>query len=427
MGVELLVVGCSHRTAPIDVRESVAFPPEQVREALRVIREEQVLQESLILSTCNRTEIYARALDPSRAEGYIRDLIARLKGGPSLGTELYTYRDQEMVRHLFRVASGLDSMKLGEIQILGQVKSAYELARESGSAGLFLNRLLATALHAGKRARTETEIGVGAVSIASAAAALAGKVFQTLSGKCVLIVGAGDTGRLAARHFAEEHPGALLVANRTFEKATAVAKELGGQAVPLSDLRAALTRADVVVCATAAPGLVVTREMVDSATRGRRNRPLVFVDIAVPRDVDPEASRLENVFVYSIDALHTIVDQNLSRRSRELPKVEAIVEQEALGFFRWKRSLQVIPTVVELRERFEQIRAQELERHLRHFAPGERERIEALTRGLVNKLLHQPTTKIKSFDTASDEGLTRLEALREAFGLGSAGLLGDPG
>lgn len=417
--MELLVVGCSHWNAPLEVRESVAFAPDQVREALRVAHEEKVLDESAILSTCNRTEIYALSRDPDRGEAYVRDLVQRFKGSDVLaaGPYGYSYRDRATVRHLFRVSAGLDSMKLGEIQILSQVKDAFQMACEGGSAGVLIHRLLSAALRVGKRSRAETEIGVGSVSIASAAVDLAGKVFSRLSDKRILVIGAGETGRLAAQHFAELRPVGLTIANRTVEKAMAVAAQLGGEPMSLAGMPAALARADVVVCATGAPGAVVTYEMVAAAMRTRGSRPLVFVDIAVPRDVDPAVARIDNVFVHTIDALRTIVDQNLARRQREVPRVEAIVDDEVERFFRWMRALEVTPVVVDLRERFETIRREELERHLRHFAPADHQRLEALTRGLVNKLLHRPTTRIKSLDPDSEDGVIRLETVRALFDL----------
>lgn len=417
--MELLVVGLSHRTAPLDVRESLTFAPEQVLEALRLVRGEKVLEETMILSTCNRTEVYSLSHDPVRAEAYVREMISRLKGSHHLGPGpfSYAYRDRETVRHLFRVAAGIDSMMLGEMQILGQVKDAYALACEEGSTGVFLNRLLSTALHVGKRARAETEIGAGAVSIASAAVALCTKIFSDLSGKRVLLVGAGETGRLAAKHFAEERPAGLLIANRTMQKARAIAVEMGGEAIPLEELGRALVRSDVVVCATRAPGVLIDAEMVRRAMRERGDRPLVFVDIAVPRDVDSAAARLDNVFVYPIDALRTIVDQNLARRRRETPRVEAIVDAEVERFFQWMRSLEVTPIVRRLLARVERIRAEELRRHESHLSQAERERLDALTKSLVNKLLHLPITRIKSFDLDSQEGLVRLDAVRELFGL----------
>lgn len=418
---ELLVIGCSHKTAPLELRETLAFAPDQIREALRLARGEKVLQETMILSTCNRTEIYSLSSDPAHAETYVHGLISRFKGSDLLGAgdNSYTYREREMVRHLFRVAAGLDSMMVGEMQILGQVKDAYELACEGGSAGLFLHRLLAAAFRTGKRARSETEIGAGAVSFASAAVTLATKIFSDLSDKRILLVGAGDTGRLAAQHFSEQRPAGLLIANRTSEHAKALAEELGGEAVPFPDLLPSLFRADIVVCATRSPGTVLTPDLVRRAMRERSSRPLVCVDLAVPRDIDPAVARMDNVFVYALEALQTIMDQNLARRRREAPRVELIVEEEVERFFQWARSLEVTPVVRGLRERFETIRAEEVRKHRKQFREDQQGHVEALTRSLMNKLLHHPTTRIKELDPESEDGLIRLDAVRDLFDLHS--------
>lgn len=429
MSPELLVVGCSHRTAPLELRESLAFAPEQVLEALRLARHENVLAETMILSTCHRTEFYSLATDVSRAEAYVREMISRLKGSDLLGSGpyAYAYRDHETARHLLRVATGLDSIVLGEVQILGQVKEAYNLACQGGSAGVFLSRLLETALRAGKRARSETEIGAGAVSFTSAAVTLTKKIFSDLSDKHVLIVGAGEFGRLAAQHFLAERPGELVVANRTRAHAEKLCEELDGGAQPadLRELEALLRRADVVVSAVTASQPILDEDTVRHVARERAGRALVLADLGVPRNVAPSAARLDNVFLYSLESLQTIVDQNLAKRRREIPRVEAIVEEEIERYFQWTRGLQVTPVVKELRERFEAIRAHEVETRLRGLNPADRSAVDALTRSIINKILHRPTTQIRSIDVTSPEGLSRLDAVRELFGLDGAGTNAD--
>lgn len=418
--LEFVVVGCSHKTAPLEVRETLAFAPEQVQAALRLARGDRVLQETMILSTCNRTEFYSISPDPLKAEAYVRELISRFKGEDLLGVSSYgyIYRNREMVRHLFRVAAGLESMVLGEVQILGQVKAAYSVACEEGSTGVVFNRLLSAAFRAGRRARSETGIGAGPVSFASAAVALSTKVFSDLTDKRVLLVGAGEAGRLAAQHFAEERPTSLMIANRTPERARALAEELRGEIVPFADVVHALMSADVVVSATRSEGPVITEEMVRKAMRERSGRPLVFIDMAVPRDVDPAVARLDNVFLYSLDALQTIMDQSLVRRRKETPMVESIVEEEVERFLRWSRSLEVTPIVRELREKFENVRAEEVLRIIHLFPRGDRESLEALSKALLNKLLHHPTTRIKAIDMEADDGLMKLDAVRQLFALG---------
>jgi glutamyl-tRNA reductase len=282
-----------------------------------------------------------------------------------------------------------------------------------------LNRLLPTALRAGKRARAETEIGVGTASVASAAVGLAAMVFGDLTRRRVLVVGAGATARLAAQHFAKRRPAALRIANRTPERAASLAAELGGEALGLEELPRALARSDVVVCATASPAPLIDGEMVRGALRDRPRQSLVILDLAVPRNVEPAVANLENVFLHAIDAVQTIVDLNLARRRRAIPRVEAIVEQELEGFFAWLRSLETTPTLRALRERFEAIRAEEVRRHGGGLTREDADRLERLTKSLVNKLLHGPTTRIKACDPGSPEGSLRLDAVRDLFGLGA--------
>lgn len=426
---EFVVVGCSHKTAPLEVRETLVFDPEQVQQALRLARGESVLHETMILSTCNRTEFYSLSPDPLKAEAYVRELISRFKGTDLLGAGpyAYIYRDRDMIRHLFRVAAGLESMVIGEVQILGQVKAAYSLACEQGSTGIMLNRLLASAFRAGRRARAETGIGEGPVSFASAAVALCTRIFSELTEKRVLLVGAGETARLAAQHFAEERPATLMIANRTPARGRALADELHGEVVPYADLSRALVLADIVVTATRSSGIVISEDMTRKAMRERSARPLVFVDMAVPRDVDAAVSRHDNVFLYSLDALQTIMDQSLVRRRKEAPRVETIVEEEVERFLQWSRSLEVTPTVRELRDKFERVRAEEIRRIAPMFPGSDRASLEALSKALLNKFLHLPTTRIKAIDLEADDGLLRLDAVRALFDLGSETASKDPG
>jgi glutamyl-tRNA reductase len=422
--MDLLLLGMSHRTADLATRESLAFSPEEGAALLREIAVREDVVEVAILSTCNRTELYAVTPDPTAAEAALREAVGRRRGAHALseGPTRYRRLGEEAALHLHRVAAGLDSLVLGEKQVLGQVKEAWCLARGAGSLGPLLDKLFASAVHAGKRARTETEIDAGAVSVASAAVALAGKVFGELEGRDVVVVGAGDTGRLAAVHFAERRPGRLRVLNRTPERAAALAAEVSGEAGGLDALPAALVETDVVALATRAPQPVLAAETVAAALRQRPRRPLVLLDLAVPRDVEPEAATLENVFLYPVDALRGLVEQSMERRHREAPRAAKIAAEECERFLAWWRGLGATPVLRELREHFERVRSEELARSLRHFSPGEQERVERLTRALVNKLLHLPTTRLKSLDLRSRDGLARLDTVRELFALG-----GEPG
>ena len=418
----LRLIGASHQTASLDLRHDLALGPDEVREALRSAREEEALQESLVLSTCNRTEFYVVAPDGAAAEGALRALVRRAKGSDLLapGPHLYARDDGEAARHLLRVASGLESMVLGEAEILGQVRDALAFAAAEGALGSVLDRLATTALRAGKRARTETEIGAGTVSVASAAVALAGKVFSDLGGRHVLVVGAGDTARQAGQHFALRRPAALRFANRTAERAEALARAFGAEAIPIDGLPAALATSDVVVCATSASQPLLAKEAVREAVRLRRGRPLLVLDLGVPRNVEPEVADLEGVFLHTVDAVRGHVDENLGRRRRAVPRVEAIVEEELSGYLDWVRTLEVTPTLRALCERFEAVRAEEVGRHLGRFSKEDAERVESLTRSLVNKLLHTPITRLKALGSGDGQDLRRLDAVREIFDLEAA-------
>jgi glutamyl-tRNA reductase len=348
--------------------------------------------------------------------------VGRAKGKDLLapGPERYATDDDAAARHLLRVASGLESMVLGEAEILGQVKDALALAASEGTLGSVLDRLATTAIRAGKRARTETDIGAGTVSVASAAVALAGKVFSDLGGREVLVIGAGDTARLAGQHFSLRRPRALRIANRTLARAEALAQAFGGAALPLGELPAALVRCDVIVCATSAPRPLLSGDDVREALRGRRGRPLLVLDLGVPRNVEPEVADLEGVFLHTVDAVRGHVDENLGRRRRAVPRVEAIVEEELLSFLDWVRTLEVTPTLRALRERFEAVRAEEVGRHLGRFSKEDAQRVESLTRSLVNRLLHTPTARLKALDVEAGQDRRRLDALREIFDLEAA-------
>jgi glutamyl-tRNA reductase len=415
----LHLIGASHRTAGIDLRHDLALGADDVRAALRAARGHETLRESLVLSTCNRTEFYVVAPDGAAAEAAVRALVVRAKGTDLLapGRERYTLADGDAARHLLRVASGLESMVLGEAEILGQVKDALAEAVAESAVGTVLDRLLTTALRAGKRARTETEIGAGTVSVASAAVALASKVFSDLQERHVLVVGAGETARLAGQHFALRRPAALRVANRTPERAALLAHALGGEAVPIDTLSSAVAAADVVVFATSAGRPLLRSETVREAVRARRGRPLLLLDLGVPRNVEAEVAALDGVFLHTVDAVRGHVDENLGRRRRAVPRVEAIVEEELSTFLDWVRSLEVTPTLRALRERFEEVRAAEVGRHLGRFSKEDAERVESLTRSLVNKLLHTPMTRLKALANGNGEDLRRLDAVRELFDL----------
>jgi len=414
MGIKVL--GVNHRTAPLDVRERFAHGAHEVPGALARVMAAGA-SGGVLLSTCNRTEFYLVA-DEERVTAVVWDLLGeRLAGGTAAREYGYIARDRDAVRHLYRVSSGLDSMILGESQIQGQVRDAWEASR--AQAGPVLHRLFQTALHVGARVRTETALGSGTASAASAAVAVAGKIFGDLAGRTALILGAGDMAELAATCLSDEGVQVSLVANRTHERARVIAERLGARALTLDEAWPHFATADMVLCSTAAPHAVVTWDRVGAVIGGRRGRPLCILDLAVPRDVDPAIAQIENVFLYDIDDLQTVAAQASVRRREEIPAAERIVDEETDLFWAWYGGLGVVPVIKEFRARMEALRVAEVERamrHLGHLPPQDRARVEQLSQALLNKFLHQPTVALKAA-AERGRGYGLLEALRRLFGL----------
>ena len=414
----IVVVGLNHETAPVAVREALAFPKERLPEALARVREEAGLGEAMILSTCNRVEVYGRSTDSS--VDAVAAFLARYhsRNLEDVAPHLYRLEGEAAVRHAFRVAASLDSMVIGEPQILGQVKDAYEAAEKAGSLGSVLNALRNRSVAAAKRARTETAIGRNAVSVSHVAVELARKIFGDLRDRSVLLVGAGKMSEVAARQMVRDGARASVLGGRTFEKAEQLAAALGGRAAPLEALRAELARADIVISGTGAPGIVIRREDVEAAQAARRGRPLFLIDIAVPRDVAEDAGKVSGVFLYDLDDIKTVAEANLRERKKEASAAEAILEQEIKEFLEWRRSLEVVPLLVELRKRADEIRKTEIEkarRRLGPLTPEQESALEAATSAIVNKLLHGPTVQLKQM--AGDGQPEHVGFIRKLFGL----------
>lgn len=419
--MHLIVVGLNHRTAPVEVREKVSFRAEQLSPIFASLRGRQALAEGLVLSTCNRTEVYAVGPDYHPAVDAATWLIADGGGlsAAELKGHLYTHRDEAAARHLFRVACGLDSMILGETQVLGQVKAAYQQAQEERTVGKLLHGLLAQALQVGKRAQTETEIGQNAVSVSYAAVELARKVFDGFHGRTILIVGAGKMSELTARHLRDAGADRVAVLNRTRARAQGLAAAFDGVAAGLDELPEWLAEADLVISSTGASGFLVTREMLAVAMQKRRHRPVFIVDIAVPRDVEAAAGSLDGVFLYDIDDLQNVVQANLRERRREARKVERIVEEELQRFRAWRASLEVVPIIRSLRDKAASIQRTELEKafaRLPNLSVRDRQVIEALASGIVNKILNDPTLRLKEA-AAGDLGALYAQAVSHLFNL----------
>jgi glutamyl-tRNA reductase len=418
----LFVSGLSHRTAPVALREQLAVDEDKLREVLRDLQGAGVVDEVVIVSTCNRVEMYAVGEVPGEARSAVFRHLCRHRGIDPAQVEpvLYTHVDGDAVHHAFRVASSLDSMMVGEPQILGQLKDAFALAQSCETVGPTLHTLFTQAFAVAKKVRTETEIGRHAVSVSFAAVELARKIFAELGGKAVLLVGAGKMSELAARHLVEQGAFPIYVANRTWSRAQELARALSGTAVPFDELPMALAAVDIVISSTGAPEPVITLEMVQRVMHGRRGRPLFFIDIAVPRDVEATVDTLDDVYCYDIDGLKQVVDANLRERAREAQRGEALVEREVAKFRARLSDVEVIPTIVSLRERLEGIRAGEVRKALGRLpdaSPETRAAMEALSTAIVNKILHAPITKLRESSRAG-AGRSWTEFVHELFGLG---------
>jgi glutamyl-tRNA reductase len=416
------LIGLSHKTAPIEVRERLAFPEERLPEALHAVTSLNGVSEAMILSTCNRVEIAARG-DAAEAD-LIPELAQFLADFHHLSLSriqpyLYHHQQREAVRHIFRVASSLDSMIVGETQILGQVKDAYALARSVGALRGPLDEVLTRSFFVAKRVRSETGIAASAVSVSYAAVDLARKIFGSLDGKRILLVGAGKMSELAAKHLLGHGGSQVFVANRTPERAEELAASLQGRAVPLDQLMDYAVRCDILISSAAAPHFLILKSDAQRLLAERKNRPMFLIDIAVPRNIDPEVNKLDNLFLYDIDDLQQVVDANLKERLREAQRGEQIAEQEVEKFLRWVKTLDVVPTIIDLQSHVEQLRQQELARvesQLGALTPEQREAIEALTKGLAHKLLHSPITELKTLAQQPD-GLRLVETVRRIFNL----------
>jgi glutamyl-tRNA reductase len=418
----LFVAGLNHRNAPVALREQLAVEDDKLRELLLGLQASEAMSEVVVLSTCNRVEVYGVAEAPGEARALAFRHLCRHRGVELATVEplLYTHLDDAAVHHAFRVAASLDSMLIGEPQILGQVKDAFALAQACQTVGPRLHPLFSQAFSVAKRVRTETEIARHAVSVSFAAVELAKKIFDGLSGRAVLLVGAGKMSELAARHLVEQGAFPIYVANRTWARAQELARALAGTPVPWDELATALATVDIVVTSTGAPEPVVTGPLVSRVMHGRRGRPLFFIDIAVPRDVEAGVDALEDVYRYDIDDLKQVVDANLRERAREALRAEALVEREVGKFLARQGDAEVIPTIVSLRGRLEEIRAGEVRRTLARLpdaSPETRAAIEALSAAIVNKILHVPVTKLRESSRAG-AGRSWLELVHELFGLG---------
>jgi glutamyl-tRNA reductase len=417
---DILLIGINHKTAPVELRECMAFSMDESATAIGALRRAAGIHEVLLYSTCNRVELLMVTDDRSQAVDTAKKFLSDFNKIPLAEFEdsLYIHANDDAVRHLFRVAASLDSMVVGEPQILGQIKEAYRGAAQAKSAGVILNRLMHRAFFVAKRVRTETGIGDRAVSISYAAVELARKIFGSLEGKRVLLVGAGEMAELAVEHLIRNQVAETLVANRTFENGLELARRFNGQAIRFEEIAEHLRVVDIIISSTGAPGLVIARETVKPVIRARRNRPIFFIDIAVPRDIDPEINRLENAYVYDIDDLKGIIEENIGDRQKEAVKGERIIDEAVIRFREWHEALDVVPTIVALRAKLEAMADSEIKRTVQ--AQGmSAEAAQALQRmmgSFINKMLHDPTMHLKRDGMLGDKSLS-IDTVRKLFKL----------
>ncbi|MGD2064262.1 MAG: glutamyl-tRNA reductase [Nitrospirota bacterium] len=418
MALQLITVGLSHKTAPVALREQLAIPREQVCDLVRGLHDGAQLTECLLLSTCNRVEAYASVEDPEGGYDSLIHFFARQTNGTDVVPHLYHHHGRQAVVHLFRVASSLDSMVVGEPQILGQLKDAFARARAAGATGSVLHHAMERALSTAKRVRTETAIARSAVSISYAAVELAKKIFGSLEDKTVMLIGAGEMAELAAQHLLGAGARKILVTNRTYSRAVQLAERFHGSAIRYDDFGNSLIRTDIVIASTGATDYVLSRQDMARVMHDRRHQPVFFIDIAVPRNLDPEIERLDNCYLYDIDDLQSVIDTNKEERLRETERAHEIIDQEVAAFEAWLRGRAATPLILALRDSGKQFREQETAKALARLpdlTDEQREAVEHLARSLTNKFLHGPTVALKHATRNGDQ--TAISIIRKMFRL----------
>jgi glutamyl-tRNA reductase len=422
--MNLLAVSINHRTAPVELREALYLGNEDIKNLIGSAKE-KLLSEGFVLCTCNRTEVYGFPIDKNTSYFDMQNFVIDKKSSFNINPEHFqSFLSREAVKHLFSVITGIDSLLVGDNQIFKQVKDSFLLSDEMSFAGFLMKRIFDFALIAGKRALTETEISEGAVTVSYSAVQLIEKIFSSLNKKSALVIGAGESGELAAKHLQDRGIGALAITNRTIEKAEKLAQSLNSKIIPFTNFKEHLHEFDIVISATSSHDLILTKADIKSAMKKRSNASLVLMDIAVPRDIDPDSKNLDYVFYHDIDSLNIIVEQNLAKRKAEIPKVEKIIEEEVDNLFNWYNSLQAAPTIKNLRDHFENIRLEEVEKNKNKFSTDDQEKLEIVTKRIINKILHQPTIELrKSAESGENttESAVRIGILRDLFGIDNHG------
>lgn len=420
--MNILVIGLSHKTAPVEIREKISFSEKALPDALHKLRQYPSVKEGAILSTCNRVEVYSVVKDLEDGTAQVKKFFSDFHDSVNpkeITPHLYVYSAEDAVRHIFRVASSLDSMVVGEPQILGQIKDAFEYSLSNEATGVILNRLFKKAISVAKMIRTETGIAESAVSVSYTAVELAKKIFEHLEDKAVMLVGAGEMSELAAKHLKNNGVKNVMVSTRTYQRAIKLAKEFNGKATKFEDFPSEMVNADIVICSTGAPHYLIRYDMVEQIIHQRRNRPVFFIDISVPRNIDPDINKIDNVYLYDIDDLQSVVEANRKEREKEGEKAEEIIRAEVSTFSNWFKTLEVVPTIVALKEKMEDIRKAELEKtisKLKNVTNEEKKSIENMASAIVNKIIHTPLIALKQ-ETNSDDGALYIETIRKLFNL----------
>ncbi len=417
----IILIGLNHKSASVSVRECLAFNEDEARSALIELCKRKTVDEAMLFSTCNRVELLLVSSENDTAIAEAKAFLSEFKQVPldNFNDALYLHKGDEAVRHVFRVAASLDSMVVGEPQILGQIKSAYRTATEEKTSGVILNRLLHRTFFVAKRIRSDTGIGDHAVSISYAAIELGRKIFGDLSGKTILLIGAGEMAELAVEHLIRNRSGHIFVANRTFERGVDLAKAYNGTPIRFEEVPDYLDTVDIIISSTGAQDIILRKSQVKAVMRKRKNRPIFFIDIAVPRDIDPDINTLNNVYVYDIDDLKGVIDENIEDRNREAVKAERIIDESVIHFRRWLQNLGVVPTIKALRQRVNAMAREEIQRTMQnmgHLSAEDQKAIERMTNALVNKILHDPTRFLKSNGCQGDR-TESLDITRKLFGL----------
>lgn len=419
--MNLFAISINHRTAPVELREAVYLKEDEIRPFINFVKENQI-KEGLVLSTCNRTEIFGIPANNEASHEKFQSLLLNFKPAQNITENNFQkFVSREAIRHLFSVATGIDSLLIGDNQVFKQVKDSFQISEDSNFSGYIMHRIFDAAIRAGKRAISETAISEGAVTVSYAAVQLTEKIFSNLNKKSALVIGAGETGEIAAKHLSERGIGNLTVTNRTQNKAERLAEKLNAKVIPFAEFKDSIFKFDIIISATSAPDILVRKDDIKSALKMRNNNPMILMDIAVPRDIDPATKEIDYVFYHDLDSLNIIVDQNLAKRKSEIPKVEKIIEEELDTFWEWYNSLQAAPAIKDLRDFFEEIRNDEVEKNKNKFSAEDQEKLDIVTKRIINKILHHPTIELRKAGDSSahpEESVAKIGIIKELFGIG---------